>query len=588
MELGSATFVPSNLQAVASAPAPHLSTPAALRGALAATRPSTASLCSHSAGTALGLLLAGAVGGSRAARRKWAKRNSTARLVASVDAGIPVNQIEQPPADLREWRLRSAVQMKGDAWPTPKNDRLLKAARGEKVDRAPKWMMRQAGRYLPEYLEVLKTSDFFTVCKTPALAAELTLQPLRRYDTLDAMIIFSDILVIPVAMGMPCYMEPAKGPKFEFAIETPADLAKLNMKPDVPSTLGYVFDAIFWTRQRCNNDVPVIGFCGAPWTLMGYMVEGGAVSSFDRAKKWLYLYPEESKKLMAGLREIIVEYLVNQFDSGAPLLTIFDTNCGQVPPSVYEEFCVPDLKYIATEVKRQRPKALMSVFPKDGEIAWANDSDFDVVGTSWTTSPARARRDCPDKTLQGNLDPHLLYASPEEIMKRTDRMVKEFGVDKYIANLGHGMLPTHPVGGPSAFHEAVNKVSSEDAPTPTVAAPKAAASRGAPTMTLNLQDGASCSVPMTQAGATNMQKGLAEFVQMFKRKVEAVKPQKYDEFEFLWVQDTLSVEVFCNPNAFATIFDVKMFLTVKAGYIKVTSDIPLSSLQSDLEAYLAA
>lgn len=318
-------------------------------------------------------------------------------------------------------------------------------------------MMRQAGRYLPEYQALLKTTDFFTVCKTPALAVELTLQPFRRYPTLDSLIIFSDILVIPVAMGMACHMEPATGPKFAFALETPEDINKLNLTPNVDETLSFVFDAVYWTRTRVSNEVPVIGFAGAPWTLMGYMIEGGAVRSFDRAKKWLYLYPEASKKLLKALREIIVEYLVGQYDSGAPLLTVFDTNTGEIPPKLYEEFMVEDLKYIATEVKRRRPLALMTVFPKDGELAWANDSAFDVVGVSWKTSPAQARSWCPDKTLQGNLDPYLLYADPAQIEARTLQMVKEFGVNRYISNLGHGMLPTHPTEGPKAFIEAVDK-----------------------------------------------------------------------------------------------------------------------------------
>lgn len=378
----------------------------------------------------------------------------------------------KPPEDLSEQRKKAWAELSAsaDVWPAPENDRLLRAARGESVDRAPKWMMRQAGRYLPEYLAMLSHTDFFTVCKTPELACEITLQPYRRYPSLDSLIIFSDILVIPVAMGMNCRMEPKVGPQFDFALETPEDMEKLNLTPDVEATLSYVFDAVYWTRQQVKNKVPVIGFSGAPWTLMGYMVEGGAVRSFDRAKKWLYLYPEASRKLLSALRDIVVEYLVGQFDSGAPLLTVFDTNCGEIPPRLYDEFCVPDLKYIATEVKKRRPGALVSVFPKDGEMATFEDSDFDVVGVSWTTSPAEARRSCPSKTLQGNLDPHLLYADTEQIRERTVAMVKEFGVPKYICNLGHGMVPTHPVEGPKAFMEAVDSVSSEDAPSPQLPA----------------------------------------------------------------------------------------------------------------------
>merc|ERR1719264_864998 len=258
-------------------------------------------------------------------------------------------------------------------------------------------------------------------------------------------------------------MEPKIGPQFEFALSSPEDMDKLNLKPDVEASLGYVFDAVFWTRQRVDNEVPVIGFSGAPWTLMGYMVEGGAVRSFNTAKKWLYLYPDDSKKLLKALRDIIIEYLVGQYDAGAPLLTVFDTNCGEVPPAVYEDFFVEDLKYIATEVKRRRPHARLTVFPKDGEIGVFNDSDYDVVGVSWTSSPREARRRCPDKTLQGNLDPFVLYADLAMVRDTAERMAKEFGIDRYIANLGHGMLPTHPVEGPAAFIEGVDSVKKPDA-----------------------------------------------------------------------------------------------------------------------------
>jgi uroporphyrinogen decarboxylase len=413
--------------------------------------------------------LCAAAFGTRRAQRKL--RSSKAAVVTCVsaiktakDAGVTTEHaphLKEAPDNLPELRAQAweEVLAAGGPWPAPKNDRLLRAARGETNDRAPKWMMRQAGRYLPEYQAVLKASDFFTVCQTPALACEVTLQPIRRYKTLDSMIIFCDILVIPVAMGMPCGMVEGVGPTFDFAIETPEDMKKLNLTPNVQDSLSYVFDAVFWTRQQSNNEIPVIGFAGAPWTLMGYMVEGGAVRSFDRAKKWLYLYPEASRQLLTALRDIVVEYLVGQYDSGAPLLQVFDTNCGEVPPGVYEEFMVDDLKHIATEVKKRRPHALMSLFPKDGELAAFNDSDYDVIGVSWTTSPSEARRMCPDKTLQGNFDPYCLYADPAHVKTTAQKMVREFGVDRYIANLGHGMMPTHPVEGPQAFTEGVDSVS---------------------------------------------------------------------------------------------------------------------------------
>lgn len=392
------------------------------------------------------------------------KRRGPRRVAAAAQANTSPHAVtsegppyvEPAPVNLREVRIEVSSNLNQGPWTTPRNDRLLRAARGEKVDRPPKWIMRQAGRYLPEYRAVLKHSDFFTVCKTPELACEITLQPYRRYPTLDSLIIFSDILVIPVAMGMGCRMEPQGGPQFDFAIESPQDIERLNLKPDIQKSLGYVFDAIYLTRQRVNNEVPVIGFSGAPWTLMGYMVQGGSSSNLDRAKKWLYQHPEESRHLLQALRDIVVEYLVGQYDSGAPMLMVFDTNCGQIPPHLYEEFCVQDLKYIAEEVKRQRPGALMAVFPKDGELSAFEDSAYDVVCVSWTTSASQARAWCPSKTLQGNLDPYIFYADPEHIREKVKGMVTEFGVDKYIANLGHGMMPTHPVEGPQAFMDAID------------------------------------------------------------------------------------------------------------------------------------
>jgi len=514
---------------------------------------------------------------------------SVAEPTAAEQEEVPPVLTEEAPADLRELRLRAieTMQASGESWPPPANDRLLRAARGEPVDRPPKWIMRQAGRYLPEYRAVLAKSDFFKVCGSPALAAEVTLQPFRRYPTLDSLIIFSDILVIPVAMGMDCGMVPEVGPRFDFALETPDDFARLNFSPNVNDSLAYVFDAIFWTRQRVGNEVPVIGFAGAPWTLMGYMVEGGASRSFARAKKWLYLYPEESRRLLGALRDIIVEYLVGQYDSGAPLLQVFETNCGEVPPHIYEEFCVPDLKYIADEVKRRRPNALISVFPKDGEIGVFEDSSYDVVGVSWTSSPAEARRQCPSKTLQGNLDPHVLYADPERIAENARRMVAGFGVDKYIANLGHGMMPSHPPRGPKAFIDAVDSCTKEAVaamPVPTIAKDAGTAAR----LTLHMQEATSITIPFSRSAAERLQNGLTSFVAMFKSKMEAKKARRWDNFEQDLAQDDLRVEVFCNPNAYASIFDVRMFMTIRCGaQIKLASEVPLASLQSDLEAYLA-
>jgi len=376
-------------------------------------------------------------------------------------------------------------------------------------------------------------------------------------------------------------------------------MERLNLTPNFEESLGYVFDAVFWTRQQVGNEVPVIGFSGAPWTLMGYMIQGGAARNFDTAKQWLYLFPQASRQLLRALRDIVVDYLIGQYDAGAPLLTVFETNCGELPPAVFEEFCVPDLKHIASEVKRRRPHALISIFPKDGEIATFEDSAYDVVGVSWTTSAAAARRACPSKTLQGNLDPHALYADPAAIHAEVQRMVGEFGVDKYIANLGHGMLPDHPVEGARAFVDSVDTCTrdavlahrhgredpAQPAATVSIAA-RADAPRG-PLLTLHLQEDTTVSIPFSLRGASELKSALAEFVNVFKRKAAGEKPEHRSDFEYTWDQGGVKLELFANPNAFATIFDAKLFLKVRCDDdAEVVSELPLSSLQADLDALL--
>lgn len=252
---------------------------------------------------------------------------------------------------------------------------------------------------------------------------------------------------------------------------------------------------------------------------------------------------------------------------------------------------MPDAKYIAEEVKRRRPKAIVSLFPKDGEMAVFEDSAYDVIGVSWTASPAQARAACPSKTLQGNLDPFLLYADPADIRQYVHSMVAEFGFDKYIANLGHGMLPTHPVEGPQAFMEGIDTAVRGGQVTPPASSVSPPAPNGAgpsPQLVLHVQEETSVSVPFSQEGSSQLQKALSDFIAMFKKKMGSETTQKWDNFEHTWQSGDLRLELFCNPNAFATIFDVKMFLTVRVGdQIKVTSDMPLSALQSDLESFSA-
>ena len=327
---------------------------------------------------------------------------------------------------------------------------LVRAARGEVTEQIPIWLMRQAGRYLPEFHTVRSQSDFLTVCKTPKLSAELTIQPYTRFggiNGLSACIVFSDILTIPAAMGQNLTMIKGEGPKLTPRLENPAQMDTLNLTPNVHTQLGYVGDAIresisLLRAQHPTENVPVIGFSGAPWTLFTYMVEGGGSRHWTESRAWLYKHPAESKKLLSAITEIVIEYLIMQIDAGASLIQIFDTNAGELPPSVYEEFCVDDLLYIASELKRQRPDCPLICFPKDcTNLAPFNESHYDVIGISWKTDAAIAREMLPSKVLQGNLDPAVMYAGDAVICEKVGEMIKKFGKEKYIANLGHGMMP---------------------------------------------------------------------------------------------------------------------------------------------------
>ncbi|XP_066993471.2 uroporphyrinogen decarboxylase isoform X2 [Anabrus simplex] len=329
-----------------------------------------------------------------------------------------------------------------------KNDRLLRAARGEEVDTVPIWIMRQAGRYLPEFRELRSKHDFFTICQTPELAAEITLQPIQRFD-LDAAIIFSDILVIPQALGMNVEMRPGVGPVLPEPLVKPGDLNKLEVPVNVEHKLKYVGEAITLTRYKLEGKVPLIGFSGAPWTLMAYMIEGGGSKTLSKAKGWLYQHPESSKKLLSILTDVVVDYLVMQAESGAQLLQVFESNAEYLGPQVFKEFALPYLCDICKRVKaRLSGQGLhdvpMTLFAKGAHYALKEmaKSGYDVLGIDWTVDPAEARKQVgPNITLQGNLDPCALYASPEKLHEMGSEMVRQFGKERYIANLGHGIYP---------------------------------------------------------------------------------------------------------------------------------------------------
>jgi uroporphyrinogen decarboxylase len=319
------------------------------------------------------------------------------------------------------------------------NDLLLRAARGEEVERVPVWLMRQAGRILPEYRAVrAKAKNFIEFVKNAELAAEVTVQPVDILGV-DAAIIFSDILVIPEAMGLSYQMIEAKGPWFERTIATQQDTDKLVVTDG--SNLQYVYDAIRLAKKQLNNRVPLIGFCGAPWTLFAYMVEGSGSKTFSKAKKLLYTNPKLAHQVLEKITQSSINYLLAQVEAGANLIQIFDSWAGVLSPEMHTEF---SLKYMAMISDALSKKVPVTIFAKDAHFALAEikNNSCSVVGLDWSVNPNEARKILgANKTLQGNADPCLLYADYAEIEKQTKQMLNAFGKHRYIANLGHGLYP---------------------------------------------------------------------------------------------------------------------------------------------------
>ncbi|KAF2459769.1 uroporphyrinogen decarboxylase [Lineolata rhizophorae] len=346
----------------------------------------------------------------------------------------------------------------GSRFPELRNDLLLRTARGEKVERPPMWVMRQAGRYLPEYHEVKGNRDFFECCRTPSVACALTLQPIERYAGLiDAAIIFSDILVIPQAMGMEVVMVDKKGPHFPHPLTGPEDpqFARVMARDvDVRAELGYVFEAVTLTRRRLEGRVPLIGFCGAPWTLLCYMVEGGGTKLFKEAKTWVFKHGEASGKLLQKIAEVCVEYLAQKVVAGAQvgMIQVFDSWAGELSPASFKQFALPYLTYISDNLPRRLSElgeqpVPMTVFAKGAWYALEDlcKTTYDVIGLDWLHDPAQAYEVAQrySKTLQGNADPGVLYGSHESISAVVENMVSGFGGGRqgWIANLGHGITP---------------------------------------------------------------------------------------------------------------------------------------------------
>jgi uroporphyrinogen decarboxylase len=346
--------------------------------------------------------------------------------------------------------------------PALKNDLLIRAAHRQPTERTPVWMMRQAGRYLPEYRALRAEGEFFTVVRTPELATEVTLQPVQRFD-LDAAIIFSDILVIPQAMGMEVEMVPGKGPHFPEPLEGPSSISRLRTE-DLSERLGYVYEAITMTRLELGGKIPLIGFCGAPWTLMAYMIEGGGSRNFSKSKTWLYHYPAESQRLLQVITDALVEFLDGQIRAGAQVVQVFDTWAGLLGPDEFTAFAQPYLAQIGERLAEKHPKVPRILFAKGVHYAMEELATlgYNVLGLDWTMRPETVRRQVAGKlALQGNLDPCVLYAEPDVIRLEVRRMLTAFGPMGHIANLGHGMHPDHNPEHARVFIDAVHELSAQ-------------------------------------------------------------------------------------------------------------------------------
>ena len=345
-----------------------------------------------------------------------------------------------------------------------KNDRFLRALLKQPVDVTPVWMMRQAGRYLPEYRATrARAGDFMSLCKSPELACEVTLQPLERYP-LDAAILFSDILTIPDAMGLGLHFETGEGPRFRKPLRNAADIDALPV-PDAERDLGYVIDAVRTIRRELNGRVPLIGFSGSPWTLATYMVEGGSSKDFRRSKAMLYDEPQVMHRLLDKLARAVTDYLNAQIRAGAQAVQIFDTWGGSLSSAAYLEFSLAYMQRIVDGLLREHEGRRVPVilFTKNGGL-WLESmaaSGADALGLDWTCDIGEARRRVGERVaLQGNMDPSVLYAQPATIRAEVARILASYGPGPgHVFNLGHGITPEVDPAHAGAFIEAVHELS---------------------------------------------------------------------------------------------------------------------------------
>jgi len=337
------------------------------------------------------------------------------------------------------------------------NDLLLRTARGEKVERPPVWLMRQAGRILPQYRALRGSlSGFKELVETPHLAAEVTIQPVDELGV-DAAIIFSDILVIPEAMGLTYEMVEKKGPWFPKTIESMSDVEAMGSGENIIGELQYVFDALAITKKELKGRVPLIGFAGAPWTIFSYMLEGSGSKTFSKARKFLYQQPEAAKLLLEKITDTTIAYLKQKIKSGADIVQVFDSWAGILPPHQYAEFAIPCIKRICEAIT----EVPVIVFAKGAWFALPELGKLDcqVLGVDWNmrVEDLRGQHNI-QQVLQGNLDPCMLYASPEKVRNETLQMIANFG-GRHICNLGHGVYPDTPLDNVRVFVDTVKGTS---------------------------------------------------------------------------------------------------------------------------------
>jgi uroporphyrinogen decarboxylase len=338
-----------------------------------------------------------------------------------------------------------------------KNDLFLKALRGETVTRPPVWMMRQAGRYLPDFMALKDKYDFFTRCQTPELATEITLMPIDQIGP-DAAILFSDILVVLQAMQIEVEMKEGIGPWIPSPIRTQKDVDQVII-PDIHEHLGYVLDAVKMTQKELNNRVPLIGFAGSPWTLLCYAVQGQGSKNFDIAKGFCFSQPALAHELLQKITTTTIAYLKEKVNAGVHAIQLFDSWGGLLSPEDYQEFSWPYLQQIVAALKEMTP---VIVFGKGCWFALheMSQSGASALGVDWTCSARNARYLSGGKiTLQGNFDPARLLSPIPEIKQGVHEMITAFGKDRYIVNLGHGILPNIPVDHAKAFVDAVKEYS---------------------------------------------------------------------------------------------------------------------------------